>query len=428
MMNVNVTIRFLALLLLSAALFACSKEAVVRQVEAVEPQPRDWNQFRGPDRNGIADGETFQSPWPAEGLTPIWKVAAGPGFSSPAYARNRIYNMFSSDSSEFLAALDPNTGAEIWRTNVGSEMQEMMGDGPRSTPTIDGDMVYALGSYGGFFAINATDGEVRWQVRLEELFQSATPRRGFCTSPLVDGDLVLFEVGGQVETVDEKRTFHTNIAAFDKLTGEKRWSFHLTPGSAGPSSPLVTTIDSVRQYIFATSRKLISFGVDGTVLWEHPIPPGVIAMPVLVDGNKIFVSSSTDQGCKLVEVTSDADSMRVTDLWANRVLRNHFSSSLYHDGYLYGFSNAQLRCVDVKTGKHTWVKRGYGKGSLIMANDHLIIISDRGKLVLGNLSPEGFEELSAFQALKGKSWTPPVIADGKIYLRNLEEMVCYDLP
>ena len=420
--------RYLILLLLAGLLVACNKETMVRQAEVEKPEPREWRQFRGPDRNGIADGESFQTPWPAEGLTPLWKVAAGPGFSGLSYSDERIYTMFSVDSTEYLAALHPDTGEEIWRTDVGGEMREMMGDGPRSTPTVDGDFVYALGSYGGFYAINKITGAVQWNIKLEDVFESATPRRGFCTSPLVDGDLVLFEVGGQVETVEEKRVFHTNIAAFDKLSGEKRWSFHLTPGSAAPSSPLVATINGVRQYIFATSRKLLSIGADGAVLWEHPIPRGVIAMPVLVEDNKVFVSSSTDEGCKLVEVINEADSIRTADVWSNRVLRNHFSSSIYHDGHLYGFSNAQLRCVDVATGKHTWVKRGYGKGSLIMANGHLIIITDRGKLVLGNLNPEGYEELSAFQALKGKSWTAPVIANGKIYVRNLEEVICYDLP
>ena len=424
----DTTIRWLISLLFFVALLACSKESMIREAETVKPMQREWTQFRGPDRSGIADGESFLSPWPADGLTPLWKVAAGPGFSGIAYSDERVYTMFADDSTEFLAALNPANGQEIWRTAIGTELKEMMGDGPRSTPTVDGDLVYALGSFGGFYAINKVDGTIKWHVSFEELFQSARPRRGFCTSPLVDGDLVLLEVGGQVETVEEKRVFHTNIAAFNKLTGEKQWSYHLTPGAAGPSSPLVTTIDDVRQYIFATSRKLLSIGVDGAVLWEHPIPPGVIAMPVLVDDNKIFVSSSTDLGCKLVQIESEADSIKTTDVWSNRVLRNHFSSSLYHNGYLYGFSNAQLRCVDVATGKHTWVKRGYGKGSLIMANDHLIIITDRGKLVLGNLSPETFEEISVFQALSGKSWTAPVIADGKIYVRNLEEMVCYDLP
>ncbi len=198
----------------------------------------------------------------------------------------------------------------------------------------------------------------------------------------------------------------------------------------------MVTINGTEQAVFTIARAVekdgerqvvdeaVSVSPDGEVLWRGPSLPHIIAMPVFVPPNKVFISSSVENGCLLIQVKPNGEVETVSH---NKEMRNHFNSSLFYKGHIYGFSSSILKCLVADTAERIWSKRGYGKGSLIIADNKLIVLSDRGKLALIEAIPKGFKELAQAKVLDSKSWTCPSFAGGKLYLRNHEEMVCYDL-
>lgn len=384
-----------------------------------------WAQFRGPARDGISNSKNLLQSWPDDGPREIWRKPLGTGFSGFAVDGDRFYTLFAEDSTEFLGCYNQADAEELWRFELGKMFVDEFGNGPRSTPVIDGNTIYALGSMGFLYSIDKNDGKSSWQVSFPEMFESTVPRRGFSMSPLIDGDRLIVEVGGLVQPQDS--IFNSNIAAFSKKDGSLLWKHNINPGGTGYSSPMIITANDVRQYLFHTSRQAIGVSMDGEILWRHSTLPFVVGMPVFIAPNKVFISSATDEGCVMFRIINDSDSIRTEEVWANRDMKNHFNSTLAVNGKLYGFSNATLKCIDAETGKTHWRKRGLGKGSLIATDTHLYVLSDKGKLVLVEANPDAYTEVSRFPALKGKSWTAPTLVGGKIYLRNLTEMACFDL-
>lgn len=386
-----------------------------------------WPQYRGKYRDGISHSKDLLPSWPAEGPREVWRVAVGPGFSGISLSGDRLYTMFAADSTDFLVCYNAADARELWRYPLGEMFLEEFGNGPRSTPTVDETTVYALSARGVLCAVDKASGRALWKVSFGEKFDSETPQRGFAMSPLIDNGLVIIETGGLVQAEGEEKIFNTNIAAFDKKSGELRWQYNINPGRAGYCSPVAVDWQGNHRIVFLTSRKAIAFSDDGAVAWQAEALPGIVGMPVFIAPDKLFVSSSLDLGCKLLQIDASGDSVQVADVWANREMKNHFNSTLYHNGHLYGFSNATLKCLDAASGEMRWAKRGYGKGSVIATEQQLIILSDRGLLALAEASPEKFTEISRIQALNGKSWTAPTLVGGRLYLRNQSEMVCYDL-
>jgi len=294
---------------------------------------------------------------------------------------------------------------------------DQFGRGPRSTPTLDGDRVYMLGSKGKLVAFRTVAGGAVWTVDLTERFGAPVPRFGFGGSPLVVEDLVLIEVGGRDDAW---------LAALDRDTGETRWT--ALSGPAGYCSPILVEIDGGRQIVLARGKTVTSLDLEGDVLWTHELQEPAIAMPIDLGGGRVFVSSIGDTGCSMLRARKTPDGgFEVEPVWSNRNLRTPFSSAVAHDGHIYGFDNATLKCISSETGEVSWAKRGFGKGSLLVAGGHLVVLSDRGKVVMVEATPEGYREVGSFQALDGKSWTAPAMADGRLYLRNLEEMACLEL-
>ena len=245
------------------------------------------------------------------------------------------------------------------------------------------------------------------------------PMRGFCPSPMVEGDLVVLEVGAGPGK---------GVLALDQATGAVRWSARDTPG--GYSSPIAVTIDGVHQLVFVhtAGREIVALLPDGTVHWTHPWEPGAIAMPVFVPPNRILVSASADVGALMLEVGRGEDGKpRVAEVWRSRLLKNHFSSSVHVDGYIYGFDMGTLRCLDAATGESKWAHRGLGVGSLIAADGLLFVLGDRGRLVLVEATPEQYRELGSLQVFDSRTWTAPSLADGRLYLRDHEELVCVEV-
>ncbi len=387
---------------------------------ARDPDPAaDWPQFRGAGRDGRSAAKGLARDWPEGGPRVAWKQAIGAGFSGMSVVDGRLYTLAADGEKEYAFSLDTATGKELWRFELGGRFVEEFGDGPRSTPTLDGEVVFVLGAQGGLFALKAADGSKLWTVDLPKTFGSAVPRWGFSPSPLVDGDLLLLEVGG---------TEGRALAAFDKRTGAVRWT--AGEGEASYSSPIAVDIGGKHQIVFLRrnpSPQLVSVLPDGKVYWTHPTPPGPVALPLFLPPDKIYVSAGDDAGALLVRVGAENGQPKVEDVWRNPRMRNHFNASVVVGDAIYGFDNATFKCISAATGEQTWAMRGLGKGSLVAADGLLYVLSDEGVLALVEANPTEYRERGRAQVLTGRAWTSPSLAGDTLFVRDQDEIAAVDL-
>jgi outer membrane protein assembly factor BamB len=377
-----------------------------------------WPQYRGAFRDGISKETGLLKSWPESGPRVVWRRPIGSGFSGVSAVGDRLYTMYADPNVEMAACLKADSGETIWETPLGPRFVEEFGDGPRATPVVDRDLVFALSSYGKLLALKAADGTKVWEVDLVATFGGRVPTRGFAATPLVAGDLIVMEGGGAAGKA---------FQALDRATGATRWTSQ--DGGAGYASGISVDVGGVRQQVFVRTGAggFVAFNQAGEVLWRHPWQAGPIAMPVFVPPNRFFASSAEDTGATLIEVTAAGGKFTPHEVWNSRFMKNHFNSSLVMGKHIYGFDNATLRCIQADSGESVWVARGFGKGSLIAADGLLFILSDQGTLAMADATPEGYREHGRFQALQGKSWTAPTLAAGRLYLRNLTEMVSLDV-
>ncbi len=380
----------------------------------------DWPQWLGPNRTGISSETGLVTTWTKDGPTVVWQQELGEGFSGISVADGRVYTMFSAGEDEFVICLNEETGKEIWRFRTGAKFYERQGgNGPRSQPTVDGERVFVLSAEGWLYALNAKDGKKLWLVDLYDGLGSRVPKFGFSTSPLVEGDLLLLEVGTRQGT----------FIALDKTNGAVKWASQRDVVSY--SSPIAADIAGIRQVVFVSGEAAVGLSpTDGSLYWRFPWSTSYdlnVATPILVPPDHIFISSGYDHGAALLQISPEGDGLSVKKVWESRGMKNHFGTSLLIGDYIYGFDNAILKCIEAKTGKEQWKRRGYGKGTLIYADGQLIILSDKGKLALADASPTGFREKASTQVLSGKCWTPPTLANGKIFVRDMHRIVCMDV-
>ena len=378
----------------------------------------DWPQFRGPQQNGVSLEKGLLRSWPESGPKVLWKKPIGGGFSTVTVVGDALYTMAVEGESEMAYRLRESDGEVVWRVPIGPVFPETFGNGPRATPTVDQDVVYMLSATGRLHALKIKDGARLWEVDFVKELGSPVPTRGFAGSPLVDGDLLVVEAGG---------TEGRAVVGLDKKTGKLRWS--ALDGKAGYVTPLAVTIDGVRQYVFVRTSggDIVSVAQDGKLHWRYPWKVGGIASPLFLAPNRIFASASDDIGAVLLEIGKADGKATVREVWNNRVMKNHFSSSVLYEGHIYGFDNASLKCIVAETGEQKWVQRGYGKGSLIVADGLLYILSDQGQLILAEATPAGFQEKGKVKVMEGKTWTSPVVSHGRIFLRDDDEMIVLDV-
>lgn len=387
---------------------------------AQEESENSWTQFRGSDRSGKSMESLDEVDWSTSNPELVWKKELGSGFSELTILGDKMYTMASetSDSitgSEFLAAYNLETGEELWRQEIDSIYfdPDGWGDGSRTTPSIDGEHIYCLSGHGKLSAHHILNGEILWQIDLKAKYGSAEPRWGFSTSPIILEDLIIMEVGGK-----EDKAF----VAFDKENGHIVW--HYGNGNTSFNSPLLATIDEQLQIIFANGKTLYSFNPKGDTLWTFAMPfGGITAMPLMVEDHKIFLSGNRNPGFVIVEIIDH----NTTEVIRGTSMKTDFNTAIYHEGFIYGFHVASLRCISAETGEVKWTKRGLGKGSLMMVGDKLLVLSDKGKLLVVEAKPDAYAEKTSVQALEGKSWTAPSFVNGKVYVRNLTHMACYKI-
>lgn len=387
---------------------------------AAEGTAKDWPQYRGPQRTGISPETGILKAWPAAGPKALWRVPLGDGYSGIAAAGGRLYTMYGKGDDELAACFDASTGKEIWKTRIDANRRDGQGAGPRSTPTVDGDLVFALGAGGMLRALRTGSGEIAWSKDLKAEFGARVPQWGVSTSPLVEEDLLLVDAGG----AEGK-----SLVALDKKTGAVRWTAYTD--KPGYSSPLAVTILGVRQVLSFAGTSLVSVAAgDGKVLWSVPWETSYdvnAAMPVFIPPDRVFISSGYDVGAAVYRVTKDGDRFGAEPVWNSRVMKNHFNSSVHYGGHLYGFDDKTLKCIDAATGEEKWRQSGFAKGSLLVADGHLIVLSEAGLLVLAEATPEAFREKARARIFDGRTWTMPSLAGGRLYLRDQKEMVALDL-
>jgi outer membrane protein assembly factor BamB len=319
-------------------------------------------------------------------------------------------------ASEYVFALDADDGAPLWRVPIGKSPRDNYGGhGPRTTPTLDRNQLFVLSAEGTLLALEAATGRSLWTRDLAKEFRFRPPAEGAASSALVHGARVFAMVGG---------ASGPTFGCFDRSTGKTVWT--ALDDRASYSSPVLLELGGRSQLVGVTARRLISLApVDGTLLWALPWETydGVnVTTPILAGTGRVFISSGYDQGATLVEVGPES----ARSVWRNREMKNHFNNSVHHRGVLYGFDMAILKAVDAETGQSLWRERGLGTGSLVVAGDHLVVLSDAGEIALVEPDRAGFQILRRQQVMTGQTWTPPSVASGKIFLRNHEHLIALE--
>ena len=374
----------------------------------------DWPRWRGPDNDGISKETGWSASWPKEGPKQLWKASVGTGFSSVAVSNGRLFTLGNNNDIETIYCLDTTTGKELWKHSYACSLDPNLYEGgPNATPTVDGKMVYTFSRKGHVFALDAETGKVAWTKNVHEEPGLKIPSWGFSGSPLVEGNLLIINAGN-------------GGIAFEKATGKIAWASGKE--SAGYSSPVPFKSGNGHGVLLFSTKALVAANpMNGERLWQHPWATsyGVNAADPVLIGDKIFISSGYNQGCALLQVNGNS----VAVLWQNKNLRNHFNSSVVINENIYGFDeSSELKCLDLKTGGVKWSEKSLGKGSLVAADGKLIILGEKGQLVIVEPSSDAFKPLARAQVLGGKCWTAPVLANGKIYCRNAKgDLVCVDV-
>lgn len=377
-----------------------------------------WPQWRGPNRDGISKETGLLKQWPAEGPPLVWKATgAGRGYSSFSIADGKLYTMGLRGNREFVIAFDIATGKEVWATAHGSAFRNDRGDGPRGTPTVDGDRVYALGGNGDLSALDAKTGKIVWSKNVLKEFGGENIQWGISESPLVLGNKVLVNPGGP----------GASIVALNKADGSVIWKSQ--SDKAGYSSGIPVEINGTTQVVFFTSERAVGLDAkDGRLLWDYSRPANNVANVAtpIVRANRVFISSDYGTGGGVVEIKPDN---KAQEIWFTKDMRNHHSSSVLIGDYLYGFSSAILTAIKFDTGEIAWRDRSVGKGSLVYADGNLYCFSENGVVGLVEATPTGYKEKGRFRIPQDSlpTWTHPVVAGGRLYLRDQDTIYAFDV-
>lgn len=378
----------------------------------------DWPQWRGPHRDGVSGAKLAELPWPDGGPPRRWKVPGGAGHSGIAVAGDRLYTMVQQGEDEAVLCLDVATGATRWRFSARAKFVEPSGGpGPRATPAVADGRVYALGATGLLHVLDGATGAIDWQRDLVREFGGRIPDYGFASSPLIEGDLVVVQPGAPGAAV----------AAFDRRDGRRVWSTGDDP--AGYSSPVAATIGGRRQIVALTGATVIGIAVDdGRILWSHPWTTSHNIVTPVVAGDRVFVSSGYGKGCALLRIAADpAGRWSAAPVYVSTKMKSQLSTPVLDRRHLYGFDDDFLICLALETGEVRWKARGFGKGSLVAADDRLIVLGETGRLALVEATPAEFRERAAARISETRCWAAPSVAKGRLFLRDQDSILCFDV-
>jgi outer membrane protein assembly factor BamB len=383
--------------------------------------PDDWPQWRGPNRDGRSAERGLMKAWPQNGPPLAWRATGmGEGYSSFATSNGRLYTLGARGDREYVIALDAATGKQLWATPHGRRFGNDRGDGPRGTPTIEGDRVYAFGASGDLSVLEAGTGKAIWTVNVLQKFGGSNITWGLSESPLVLRDRILINAGAR----------DASVVALRKTDGSLIWRSQ--SDQAGYSSPVLHEVGGIRQAIFFTGQRALALDVDnGRLLWSYDRVSNRtanIATPI-VRANRVFLSSDYGTGAALLELTPGNGTVTAKEIYFTNDMRNHHASSILVGDYLYGFSSAILTAMHFDTGKVAWRDRSIGKGSLVYADERLYAYSEQGVVGLVEPTPQGYREHGRFRISTGRlpTWAHPVVSGGKLFIRDQDTLYAYDV-
>ena len=387
----------------------------------------DWSGWRGADRTAISTETGLLKQWPSGGPKRIWlSKEAGLGYSSFSVVQGKLFTMGAFGDKEHLLAFDANTGKSLWKTEVGNLLKNSWGDGPRSCPTVANGLIYVLGGSGNLACVDPNTGKTAWSVSLTRDLGGKVPGWGYTESVLVDQGRVICTPGGKGGA----------LAALDAKTGKTLWRSKAFTDGAQYSSPIVIEHGGVRQYVQLVMKNFVGVKAeDGALVWKSAWPgrTAVIPTPIHHEG-QVYVTSGYGVGCKLVQLGSGG----AKDVYDNKNMKNHHGGVIKLGDHLYGYSDGYgWVCQDFKTGDIKWnEKKGLGKGAISYADGRFYCQSEGdGSIALIEASPQGWKEHGRFKldpqtkqrSKRGKIWTHPVIANGRLYLRDQELLFCFDV-
>jgi outer membrane protein assembly factor BamB len=412
---------------------AAATEAKLPEGRAIAPDARGepggdraradgfWPDFRGPNRDGRYQGVGIRTAWPPQGLPKLWKQPIGLGYASFVVADGRAFTIEQRRRQEVVSAYDVETGRELWTHGWSGEFVESMGgDGPRATPTYHDGRIYALGALGEFRCLDARTGALVWRRDILADSGATNLSWGMAGAPLVVDDTVVVLPGGPRGK---------SVAAYNRQTGAPVWT--ALDDQQAYASPMLVTLRGVRQILVVSASRAIGLTVEnGRVLWEYPWSNynGItVAQPLVLGDDRVFLSAAYGHGAAAFEVIREGAVFSTRTLWQNTRMKNKFTSSVLHQGYIYGLDEAILACLDAATGELKWKAGRYGYGQIMLAGDHLIVLAEDGDIALVRATPEKHEELARFAAISGKTWNHPIIVGGRLIVRNLREMAAFDI-
>lgn len=404
-----------------------SAVAVLLVAVVTQAETHNWPQWQGPYRNGLTKETRLLKRWPDSGPPRRWLFdKCGPGYAGPAIVDGRLYILGARGSACQLIALNADTGRELWTTPVGPEFHNDWGDGPRSTPTVEGGRVYALSAAGTLICVDADDGREVWRVTMESL-GGKVPNWGYTESILIDGDKLLCTPGGPQGA----------IAALDKRNGNVIWRSEELTEFAHYSSIVRGEFHRKPQYVQLLETRLVGVSPEnGKLLWQVEWPGNVAVIPTpIVRANHVFATSGYGAGCMLVKVDAQNNATKV---YENKRMKNQHGGVINVGNFLYGFSDdVGWLCMDLRTGEMKWRERdALGKGAIGYADGKLYCVDQTdGNVVLIDASPQGWKEHGRFtlspqsesRKPRGGIWVHPVVVDGKLFLRDQEYLYCYDV-
>ena len=384
------------------------------------PVVSDWPDFRGPRRDGRYD-LPVRTVWPREGLPLLWKQPVGLGYASFVAGGDARSPSSSGVTRKWWLPTTSKRGARSGRiAGMASSPKPWAVTARAPRRPITRAVVYALGALGELRCFDARTGTLVWRRNILADNAAANLDWGMAAAPLIVDDKVIVLPGG---------AGGKSVAAYHRLTGDPIWQ--ALDDRQAYTSPMLVMLGGIRQILFVSATRAVGLKPDdGALLWEYPWATDMginAAQPLLLGGDRVFLSAGYGKGATVFEVTRQGDRLATREVWANTRMKNKFSSSVLHEGFVYGLDEAILACVDPATGDQKWKGGRYGYGQIMIAGDHIIVLTETGELALVKATPERHEEIARFPAIEGKTWNHPAISNGRLLVRSLREMAAFDV-
>jgi outer membrane protein assembly factor BamB len=403
------------------------KATLVAPAPATAPltlQAGDWPAFRGPSRDGRVSGVRIRTNWQETPPPQLWRHRVGPGWSSFAVVGPNVYTQEQRGEFEAVVCYRADTGDPVWEHQDPARFNDVpSGAGPRATPTFHDGKIFAVGATGLLTCLDAASGRLIWQRNLLTDSGAKLPQFGYCASPLVTQEKVIVFAG----SAEGK-----SVAAYHIATGEPAWLGG--NGLLTYCSPQPARLDALEQVLLTTEHGLMALdAASGSLLWQHAWPETSVAprvvQPALIENGDILIGTGSSGGTRRLRVQRTGDQWEGREVWTSRALKPFFNDMVVHRDHVYGFDGTFLTCVNLQEGKAKWRARGYGSGQVLLLADQdlLLVLCEEGAIALVQASPEGHNEIARFQAIAGKTWNHPVVAHGRLFVRNGEEAACFQL-